>query len=261
MKQAIRFNQLPDLVDVHHEVEKLRVSVELRLLALGKDGEAEPESVTPATKRKILKKGKEKDPTNAVVYDRLVELEKYVEEHVSSVVESHPVWKNWASKVRGMSPMLLGKVMGRCDITKLTTLGKMRAHSGLVPGQKRRRGEKLDYDAELKSALWVIVRQLIYAAGVYYDQYKKKKEYYTRRFESQGVKVIPTPKGKDKSEKEGTVHLGHVDNMAKRWLARLVADHLMYEWYKAEGIPLREPWAFEYGDHRTFIPPLMDKGG
>jgi hypothetical protein len=255
----MNFQEISGLIDVHHEVEKLRVSVELRLLALGKDGETEPESVTPATKRKILKKGKQKDPTNAVVYDRLVELEQYVEEHVSSVVESHPVWINWASKVKGMSPMLLGKVMGRCDITRLTTLGKMRAHCGLAPDQKRRKGEKLDYDQELKAALWIIVRQLIYAAGVYYEQYKTKKDYYMRRYESQGIKVVPTPKGKDKTEKPGTVHLGHVDNMAKRFLARLVADHLMYEWYKAEGIPFREPWCFEYGDHRTFIPPLTDK--
>jgi len=251
------FENVSDLVDVHYAIEKLRVSRELRLLSLGKNNS--DVQVTKTNKKEILTKGKTKDPTSGVVYDKLIELEDYIEDHITSRIKNHPVWTNWASKVRGVSPMLLAKVMGRCDIEKFTTLGKARAHAGLAPNQKRVRGQKLDYDAELKMALWIIVRQLIFAGGVYYDKYKKQKEYYTKREESKGVRVIPTPQGKmEKIEQPGVMYLGHIDNMAKRWLARLFMDHLVYVWRQAEGLELREPWCFEYGHHKTFIPPLKD---
>ncbi len=269
---ASSFENLPDAVDTHYKIEKLRVGRGNRLTALEKDGR--------------------NDETCRQVYTTLCQLEKYLEDYIIPMVTTHPVWQNWAKDVWGVSPMLLAKAMGRCDITRLTTASKMRSHAGLRPDQSRQKGVKLDYDAELKSVLWLIGRQLRFASGVYYEQYRKAKEYYQERFRRDGVKIVATPSGKwkceacgtiwdrkkdirrcclnpqvekqVKKEGQGIIYLGHVDMMAMRKMISLFAIHLWAVWREAEGLPFPEPWILtdqakaQGMYHVDYIPPLRD---
>jgi hypothetical protein len=289
-RQTESFESIASLVDVQYKVEKLKVGRELRLIALGKlkTGISDYKH----HKKEILEAGKLIDPVCAEVYARLVDLNKYLRAHTAEVVKRHAVWKNWARYVRGVSPMLLAKAMGRCDIVKLTTASKFRAHAGLRPDQVgRKKGEKLTYDPRLKSVLWLIGRQLRYADGAYYDVYRKAKDYYTSRCERQGIKIVPTPAGtwqcancgqswkrkKDitpcceeadiekimKKEPAGVIYKGHLDMMAMRKMISLFGIHMWAVWREADGLPVPKPWILsphaERLGHVDYIPPLTDR--
>jgi len=266
---------LPSLVDVHYETEKLRVATGLRLTALKKAGR--------------------EDPIMADVHQRLRGIEAVLEKGIVPVITSHEVWQRWAKHIKGVSPVLLAKVMGRCiriydgksdkpcfarspegrcgrtdphshDIDQFLTPGQLRAHAGLAPGQVRKRGAKLDYDPELKSVCWVIGRQLRFATGKYYEKYVAWKEYYQRKFEAQGIKVVPAnllPKDKRRKRRETDElkSLKHLDNMAFRKMVSLFLTHLWEVWREAEGWPVRRPYAMEYLGHTDYISPweMMDK--
>jgi len=196
-----------------------------------------------------------------------------------------------------------------------------------VDGKAERvsRGQKgLHYNPELRMMLWRLLTNLMRAAtyhcpdcgakvrkdsvvcegrgrhcaanikdriveehGVWYEQYSKNDDYYMRRFERDGIKVIPTPAGRfcsvcleekevpkttkncpdcgavlmAKGEPPGVKFRGHVVNMAKRRTIRLWSDCLWIVWREALGLPTRAPWALEYGGHTTLIDPweMVDK--
>jgi hypothetical protein len=172
--------------------------------------------------------------------------------------------------------------MGRCNINLLTTQSKLRAHAGLAPHQTRQKGQKLDYDNELKSVFWLIGRQIILAQDPYYaEYYYDRKNYYTNRALENGIKIIPTPpyqwvckncgskfaKKRDiqnccdtpeiekitKNEPDGILFLGHLDKMAKRKMMIRFSDHLWECWREAEGLPCRPAYVYEYLGHQEQI--------
>lgn len=164
-------------------------------------------------------------------------LENRIKPVLEERVKEHPLWIAWAKDVKGMGPATLGRIMGMCDIKRLTSVTKMWTHSrlGLKDGQTQRsvKGKPDDFDRQLRSAFHLLGISLMMQQGAYYDFYLMQRE----RAEKLGL-----PKG-------------HAHNRARFEMLKLVASHIWRKWREVEGLPTPMPYVIEYLGHRNYIPP------
>jgi hypothetical protein len=235
-------SQLNSLVDAALAIEKLRVAAEIRESHLVLQGRPDPETV------ELIK--------------RLNGVEEYVDGRVALFIVSHPAF-HWFSRVKGVGKENIGKVVGLVDITKAPTPSSLWKFAGMavVDGHSPRpvKGEKLAYNAELRSMCWRLAGSLMKASGKYYQYYLEQKERYTQRFDNAGVHIVSsasllTKDGK-KYESEGTISAGHVHNMALRKMIKLFLSHLWVVWREAEGLPVTKPYAIDQLGHDSYIDP------
>jgi len=206
----------------------------------------------------------------------------------------------------------------RSGIYAFDNVSKLRRFAGLAPidgkAEKVVAGQKgIHYSPELRMMLWRLLTRLLQQVeyhcpecrgkvtknsvtckrcqanikdriieerGVWYEKYLENDEYYMKRCEREGIKVIPTPRGrycltcreeKDvpkttkncpdcgeklvaKREPPGVIFRGHVVNRAKRRTIRLWLDCLYFVWRQALGLPVRSPYIIEYGGHHLIDP-------
>lgn len=206
----------------------------------------------------------------------------------------------------------------RSGIYAFDTPSRLRRFAGLAPvdgkTEKVARGQKgLHYNPELRMMLWRLLTRLLQQCdyrcpdcgkkvvkesvsckycganirdriveerGVWYQKYLENDDYYMRRFERDGIKVMPTQSGRfcpvcleekavplttkncpdcgeklmKKEEPPGVIWRGHVVNMAKRRTIRLWLDCLWLVWREALGLPTRTPYSVEYQGHHLIDP-------
>ena len=211
---------------LRHFIEKSRVSVQVHLAH--------------------LKKRKRDDQLARDVLPRLVEIEDIIENSIRASAQAHPVWK-WASKTRRASPLLVGAVLSRADITRLHTVSSMWAHYGFAPGQKRLPGQKITYDAIGRTWCWRLGDYLLKTSPRFHQVYQMRKDYLTQRILAGGGKIVPQKRGQKVLEPNlGALHL-HNDAlryMIKTWLA---CAYIV--WRGAEGLPIAEPYAIAHLGH------------
>jgi hypothetical protein len=165
-------------------------------------------------------------------------------------------------------------------IERLATPSKLRKYAGLIPGLRRAAGQKLEYNAQLKTMLWRLGSSFLKAKNRYYNFYLDYKERLTKRLSQEGFRIIPTPRGRYcslcerevmkkmarfcpvcheplslKEEPEGVKYEGHIHLMAQRRMLQLFLDHLWVIWREALGLPLRQPYPIEYLGHSRIISP------
>ncbi|MBI4149275.1 hypothetical protein HY491_02410 [Candidatus Woesearchaeota archaeon] len=168
-------------------------------------------------------------------------------------------------------------------IERFTTPSKLRKYAGLVPEQQRAAGRISSFNTDLRVMLFRLGVSLLRANGKYAGFYG---EYKSRLSGREGIKVIPTPKGRWcpscgesksvknarhcpdcgselslKTEPEGVMYQGHLHLMAHRRMMQLFLDHLWVVWRGALALPLRDPYPIEYLGHSRFILPwdMVDK--
>lgn len=143
------------------------------------------------------------DPFLAGIAEMYVKIEEAIEAEVTRIVEAHPVWKEWARAVKGCGALTLGKIMARCcrfypgidklpedkkkpcnaringgrcgredlhfhGIEQYDTASQLRAHAGLAPGQKLKKGQTISWDPRLKSSVWLLGHNLRLAVQYQY---------------------------------------------------------------------------------------------
>lgn len=166
-------------------------------------------------------------------------------------------------------------------IERLTMPSKLRRFAGLVPGERRRAGEKTRFSNELRVMMWRLGSSFLKMGGKYAEFYYDYKNRLLQRLQNEGIRVLPTPRGRYcancqeevvlsrqamfcpkcgeklalKQEPEGVRWEGHVHMMAMRRMLQLFLDHLWAVWREALNLPLREPYPIEYLGHTTLITP------
>jgi hypothetical protein len=272
---------LSHFTDVHLKVQKLRVATGNRIAHLKKQGRS--------------------DDRAEQIHKTLVNLEETIEDFIAQDYTSHPVYP-WTSRQKGCGREAAAKVIGliegvtfkstgRGGIEAFDTPSRLRRFAGQAPidgrAEKVVSGQKgLHYSPELRMMLWRLLTSLMRARGVWYQKYLENDDYYMRRFERDGINVIPTPAGRfcpvcgeekdvpkttkncpacgeklmGKKEVPGVVFRGHVVNMAKRRTIRLWLDLLWVVWRQALGLSTRTPYIVEYGGHHLIDPwEMVDK--
>lgn len=224
------------LVNSMLAIEKRRVATQVRLSHLEAQGKKDPESM------ELLK--------------RLTDLEAYMDGRIAGLIEQHPVWP-WASQVKGVGRENLAKIVGLVDINKADTVSSLWqfAGYGLNNGKapKREAGQKLAYNATLRSMCWRLAGSLMKVGGSFYDYYLKEKEKYAARFRKEGRKIVASAKLPSKNgkryEPEGMISEGHVHNMALRKMIKLFLACLWVSWREGLGLPTRPPYPIEKLGH------------
>ena len=274
---SVKMNQnlklLTHMVDTALAVERLRVASEVRQTHLARQNNQDPETDE--------------------LHRRLKDLEDYVDGRVTDLIKAHPAYP-WFSRVKGVGGENIGKVIAPIDIERAKTISALWKFAGFAveDGTAPRRvkgGGKLAYNSQLRSMCWRLASSLKRAKGCFYDYYIKEKEKYSKRFLSQGCKILATPSGKWvcvncgaswgrqrditpccdspqiekklRQEPPGVIWVGHLDAMAIRKMIKLFLACLWLVWREAEGLPTRNPYAIEKQGHSTIISPweMLDK--
>ncbi len=254
------------LVDIQLELEKLRVASEVR--------------------QSHLKLNDNYDIQTQEVINRLVGLETWLDATIGDLLEDHPAY-HWFSRVKGIGRENIAKVIGLIDISKANTISSLRKFAGYAPvnghAMKRIKGQKLEYNSQLRSMCWRVGVSLMKAGGCFYHYYLKEKEKYVARYTNQGYKILATPAGKwmcencgaswktkkevteccpkqaiiqkVKEEPEGIIYQGHLHNQALRKMIQLFLACLWLEWRKGEGLPISTHYVIDKLGHDSFISP------
>lgn len=276
-EEAGKYEQLRWLTDVYTQVQRLRIANFNRVFA-AKEG----------------LDTNEPDPFVAGLVGKLEGLEGDVFREMKQIVKLHPAWP-WLEQVRGMGPTLSTKILGLIgDISTFDTVSKLWAFAGYglrvnedgVPERQRPvKGQKLDYNRRLKTAVYLAGDSFIKSRSPYRDLYDAAKRRYRVNKQVRPMNAIlgldeiglpdrATPDGKKEwdafikrankeagAEKDGAVWSdGHVDNAARRYMAKIFLSHLWQIWREAEGLPVRPPYALEYLDHSTYHDPYAFVG-
>lgn len=235
------------LVNSALAIEKLRVASEVRQSHLKLQGRTDPE-------------------TNDL-HERIESLEKYVDGRVAMLLKEHPAYF-WFSKVKGVGKENIGKVVGLVrvepekdadgnDLPYADTISALWSFAGFGvedgKAPKRKQGDKLTYNSQLRSMTWRLTGSLLKAKGKFYDYYVAQKERYIQRFTNEGKLIVPAtqlPKinGK-KQEDDRHISEGHIHNMSLRKTSKLFLSLLFVAWRQGLGLPYISPYAQEQLKH------------
>lgn len=235
-------NPTATLVNAALAIEKLRVASEVR--------------------QSHLKRQDKTDPETDELHRRLLEFEKYVDARVAALIEAHPAYP-WFSRVKGVGRENIAKVVGLIDIQEANTVSSLWKFAGFAPvngkAEKRQKGAKLHYNAQLRSMSWRLANSLLKARGKFYQYYLEQKDKYQQRFQHEGKQIVPAsrlPENEGKRyEPDNIISKGHIHNMALRKMIKLFLALLWVTWREAEGLPTRSPYPLEYLGHNHQITP------
>ncbi len=209
------------IVGSYYEVQKTRIQLQLRAKMLDRDY-GRPEEFTnefqQGVEKELLKV--EKD------------LKKRMEWHLSGV--GIYVWLN---SIKGIGPVLAGGLIAYIqDIERFDTVSKLWKYGGwaVYPDgtiQRRKKGEKLDYNPKLKQICWKIGESFVKIGDFYRERYEEYRA--------------------DEDENHPDLSKGHRYARAKRRTVKLFLSHLWEKWRELEGLETGEPYAIEHMDEHT----------
>jgi len=173
-------------------------------------------------------------------HNKLLETEKEIYKRLDLWSKEFEIRKRYLNHIKGIGPVLAsGLIAWLYPIERFPKVSKLWSYCGLAPGQKRKRGEKLNYNPRLKTLCWKIWNSFVKVKGKYREFYLKFKE--------------------DCKKKHPDWTKLHIHNYAGRKTVKLFLSHLWETWRKLEGLPVTEPYPIQILGHSEFIPPFTDK--
>ncbi len=187
-----------------------------------------------------------------------------IKKEAIEIIKDHPIWL-WIQNTRGLSEVAALTYMGYIHPLKATSIGKMWAYCGLVPGKSLKRGERGNFNPQVKARMWLQAKNVIMAKDpYYYPMYVAYKERKTKEEEEKAMgqsepfdlaknhmaerTMSQSSIAKTRSEpfRRAKTKM-HINNMAIRWLAKLLMAHA-WEFIRAQaGQPINY--------HHDHIPP------
>lgn len=167
-----------------------------------------------------------------------------IETKIKELTEETPEWQEWGKGVVGLGQLTLGKLLGLVGCPAARTYAStFRKHCGygVTDGKadRRTKSEKLCYNNRAKSHVYVIVTQFLKA-------YPRSPNIYGELFYQWKVRY------EEKHPEWTTMHRYFA---ALRKVASLFLSHLWEISRRAHGLPAYSPYAIEYLNHATYIPP------
>jgi ribosomal protein L37AE/L43A len=183
------------------------------------------------------------------------------------------IW-DWVTSIRGLAagPQAAKLLALIDDIAKFATISKLWRYAGwaVIDGQIDRptKGEKLHYNRQLKSCVWIIVDGFIkQRTPLYRDYYDSVKEDERRKHPTAICKKCGEPAVKkglnwkctscgNGNDGYGLLYTdGHLHARAMRKVAKLFLSHLWVKWREYDGLLVSEPYIQAIGGHTNIIPP------
>lgn len=169
-----------------YDAQKLRIQLELRIARLVRDD---------------LMTEDEAKAFFHLPFGWFEKAEHEMEKMVNKETKDLPIVKKWLRRVRGIGPRLSGLLIANIyDIERFASPGKLYAYCGLhvKDGRavKRAKGEKANWNAELKTTCWKIGQSFVTAGGPYRALYDRYKARIIEREETKGNVIYTMVKNK-----------------------------------------------------------------
>jgi len=177
--------------------------------------------------------------------DNLKDLEKTQMRRIRLMLKREPIYTAYLSKIKGVGPAIAAALISEIgDPGRFDTISALWSYCGLEvrdgKARKRTKGEKANWNAKLRmTAVGRLVPQFIKMKGRecfgrdLYDQYKA---FYVER-------------DTDK------ITLGHIENRARRKVAKVFLSCLWVAWRTIKGMPVSLPYAADKLNHTHIISP------
>lgn len=220
---------------------------------------------------------KDNDPKRVVewVETHMYELERRVAKLIDYYSVDKPV-AIWARSQKGIGPIFASALMAMIDPHRTETAGDLWAYSGLVPGQRRKRGEKMNWNPHMKVLAWKIGKSFVKVSGrddAFYGKVFKDRKAYEMGKNERGEYAETAAnylKGRDYGKEtkarelllQGKIPPFLIQARCERYAAKLFLAHFLEVYRDLEGLPVVAPWAIAHGGHAHYIaPPGYTKRG
>lgn len=117
-----------------------------------------------------------------VFVDEIRAFERSAERYLTREITRHRLWP-WLSSVRGVGPVLGGRLMARIDLARFPGPAHLWSYCGLDGPDWKRKTEdgKLTYNRKIGTLCWNIGRSFVITGGPYRRVYDERKEYERNR--------------------------------------------------------------------------------
>lgn len=184
------------------------------------------------------------DPSNAdqrEVVERWLNnfdvLEQELNKDIARAVKRFDIY-DYVTAVHGIGPGLAAKLVSMINIERSDTVSQLWRYAGyaVIDGEaeKKKKGEKMKYNARLKTVVFQIGSSFLKTGSPYADVYYQNKEYY-------------------EANRDWTPLHCHLASMRK--MGKLFLSHLWVVWRTIEGLDTREPYAHDKMGHSTLYMP------
>jgi len=184
----------------------------------------------------------------------LISEENRMARKTAKQLKGMPIWEGWLRHVRGVDVKLGAQLIAHIQpIGDFDNVAKLWAYAGLsvIDGkaQRRMKGQKSNWNPELKTICFNFGASIEKAGGPYRDLYD--------RYGARDLAVHPEPI--EVKRKDGSTYKdyskGHMRNRRLRYAEKIFLSHLWQAWREMEGLPVRGPYAIEYLGHTTILSP------
>mgnify|MGYP001626401146 FL=1 len=183
--------------------------------------------------------------------DEMKRLEERFQKEMLDLIKNEPVWKVFLKNVKGIGPVMAGGLIAWFDDpAKASSPSKMWKYAGLgvTDGHADRKvkgSNDLGFNPKLKTHMWKIGKQLMFARGKYYEYYLQQKEYAMNKHKP---KVDVSTMSKEEKLKYFKEHPdewmdGKIHAYAFRKMVKLFLANFWEAWRKSEGLDTPPPYA------------------
>ena len=193
-------------------------------------------------------------------YERAEQHEQLMKDYIIAASKDHPMWEHVIS-IFGMGPVTTARLLSMIDIKKAHVPSGLLRFAGVTvvdgQAQRRRRGQKNDFCAALRTLMHLISASLIRGGSPYRHIYDISREKYRNKLQyefEQKVEEVRARRDRERvrqmtSDFNKTIN-GHAHMRALRVVKKIFLQHLWVTWRMVEGLPICLPYHFIYGDHR-----------
>jgi len=160
------------------------------------------------------------------------ELESACDSDIFTMVKDYPIIEH-LDALKGIGKLLAAKLVSMIDIEKADTVSALWRYAGyaVIDGarEKPTKGEKLHYNARLKTTCYLIGSSFLKCSSPYRDIYDTSKEFYEVN-RSDWTKL-------------------HRHNAAMRKMIKIFLAHLWEQWRKLNNLPVTQPYILLKPEH------------
>lgn len=169
---------------------------------------------------------------------------------VMAITEQEPIYTEWLTHVYGVSSTLTARLIHRFGYCEdFDRVSQLWSYSGLAPGQKREKGEQLNYDPQAKTLAWLVADNMVKQGErsryrtEFYDPYKNKQLRRMERAEDMTEAQLEEQKWTPPQSQ------GHADNRARRYLGKKFLKHYWAIARDLQGLETPDEWVITHGGH------------
>lgn len=178
----------------------------------------------------------------ALNYSMFKVYEDRIKDILRRVAEAHPMWEGFFKGVKGFGPLMTAYVIGSVDIAGFKSPGALIRFCGYGAtdghSDRRKKGEKLKYNPDLKYALWMSSKFMVRMGkkSAYKSVYDEAKLRYQQKF----------PEVVEAKTADGKVYFlytkMHIHMMSKRRMVQRLLIDAYKVWRGLEGLPVPPSW-------------------